>query len=68
VPPLPGPRGEDAPPAVRPATGRVKRAADLTARLVSRGLAPVAVPLDHDPALAAILPYLVRVVPAAPEQ
>jgi hypothetical protein len=34
----------------------------LVEGLVRRGIVPVAVPLDHDPALAALLPYAVRVL------
>ncbi|QVQ51268.1 YcaO-like family protein [Spiractinospora alimapuensis] len=36
--------------------------ADLTARLVTRGRRPLAVPLDHDPEVSSKVPFVVRVV------
>jgi hypothetical protein len=59
----------DLPPALRgrprePPAGA--RASSLATALRARGSLPVAVPLDHDPALAAVLPYALRVVLVAP--
>ncbi|MEU3405030.1 hypothetical protein ABZ766_13970 [Streptomyces sp. NPDC006670] len=42
--------------------GREPRHGALVAALHARGHAAVAVPLDHDPAVRAVLPHLVRVV------
>ncbi|MFG2668507.1 hypothetical protein ACGFY6_30250 [Streptomyces sp. NPDC048387] len=44
------------------APGREPRHGALVAALHARGHAAVAVPLDHDPAVRAVLPHLVRVV------
>ncbi len=38
------------------------RVTQLAAAMTERGATPVAVPLDHDPALEPVLPYAVRVV------
>ncbi|MCC5579625.1 YcaO-like family protein [Microtetraspora sp. AC03309] len=37
--------------------------ADIVAALERRGMGPVAVPLDHDPEVADVMPYAVHVVP-----
>ncbi|MEV0967816.1 YcaO-like family protein [Microtetraspora glauca] len=37
--------------------------ADIVAALERRGMRPVAVPLDHDPEVADVMPYAVHVVP-----
>jgi hypothetical protein len=37
-------------------------ASDLVERLREQGCCPVAVPLDHDPEVSAVLPYIVHVV------
>lgn len=63
-----GPRDVDLPRQAVGGPGRVPPArsrmelADMVGCLAALGLRPVAVPLDHDPEVAAVLPYVVHVV------